>query len=293
MNTTDNCVYFADLYWRIFRINEDGSVRLLYAGSDKNTTSGHIGTNSYNVTYNNPRYVGYMYGSTGSVANNRNNTTNSTIKGVIDTWYDNKIRPSYNDYISKTAIYCNDRANEGYGSSDFAYAADRRLSSNIYTQNPSYKCGNNASGSLYSGTNGASNLDKFTASASTGNGKLINPVALMTADEVVFAGGKFNTNNGTAYYTHNVAGGGVTGDVGWWTMSPKEWESDRPYMFAVNNSSIPGPGNLNDVFVFLNTKGVRPVLSLKSCVKWKSGDGTSDNPYTVDTLDSTCSSAEN
>ena len=39
--------------------------------------------------------------------------------------------------------------------------------------------------------------------------------------------------------------------------------------------------------------GVRPVISLKSCVKWKSGEGTSDNPYTVDTLSSTCYSAEN
>ena len=37
---------------------------------------------------------------------------------------------------------------------------------------------------------------------------------------------------------------------------------------------------------------VRPVISLKSCVKHSSGDGTSSNPYEV-TIDDTCASAEN
>lgn len=40
---------------------------------------------------------------------------------------------------------------------------------------PTYDCNNNS--------------DKFTVSTSTGNGKLIYPIALMTADEIKFAGG--------------------------------------------------------------------------------------------------------
>ena len=38
--------------------------------------------------------------------------------------------------------------------------------------------------------------------------------------------------------------------------------------------------------------GLRPVISLKSCVQYNSGDGTASNPYTVKLTD-TCSTAEN
>ena len=203
-----------------------------------------------------------MYGSSGSVSSNRNNTTNSTIKGVIDTWYNSAIKPSYNGYVSKTAIYCNDRANEGYStSSTFYYAAYKRL---VDAKAPSYKCGNSASGSLYSGTNGASTADKFTASTSTGNGKLTNPVALMTADEVAFAGGK-NGTNAPAYYYYNAAGGSVTGSTWWWTMSPYGfyWSSSGSYIssvFYVYGSVYPGYLTNNHV---RNAYGVRPVISLE------------------------------
>ncbi len=288
-NAQDNWVYFANLYWRVIRINEDSSIRLLYVGSDKNTEVGYIGASAYNTDYDNPMYVGYMYGSSGDLASNRNNAINSTIKGVIDIWYDNTIEPSYDSYVSRTAIYCNDRANEDYNtSSRFSYATSKRLAD---AKAPSYKCGNNASGNLYTGTNGASDSDKFTASTSTGNGKLTNPIALMTADELVFAGGRYSTS-APAYYYYNAAGGSVTGSTWWWTMSPYSWDkSGGANVIRVRGTGT--PGYLLNRNVYVTDGGVRPVLSLKSCVKWKSGDGTSDNPYTVDALDSTCSSAEN
>ena len=173
-------------------------------------------------------------------------------------------------------------------SDTFDFAGYGRL---IDRKSPSYKCGNNSSGSLLTGTNGASNLDKFTASTSTGNGKLTNPVALMTADEVVFAGGKFETN-APAYYYYNASGGNVS-EREWWTMTPAYYlVGDYPSMFAVNGYTN-APGSLNERYVHDHNYVIRPVLSLKSCVKWKSGDGTSDNPYEVDTLDSTCEGLEN
>ena len=108
----------------------------------------------------------------------------------------------------------------------------------------------------------------------------------MTADEIVFAGGKYSTD-APAYYYHNAVGGSVTGSTSWWTMSPRSCGGSSSAVFPVVSS-----GNLGNAYVG-GELGVRPVLSLKSCVKWKSGNGTSDNPYTVDTLDSVCSSAEN
>ena len=40
-----------DMYWRIIRTNEDGSIRLLYAGISPNTTEGNIGASDYNSSY--------------------------------------------------------------------------------------------------------------------------------------------------------------------------------------------------------------------------------------------------
>ncbi len=300
-NALDNWLYFAGLYWRIIRINEDSSVRLLYVGPDKDTTVGYINetTSVYNREDTNPNYVGYMYGIDGSLENNRTNTLDSTIKDVIDAWYNSKIKPSYNGYVSKTAIYCNDRANENYSTSNiFNYAASKRL---VNASNPSYRCGNDINGNLYSGINGADIADKFTVSALTGNGKLTNPVALMTADEVVFAGGKYN-NDALTYYYYNAAGGSVTGDKKWWTMSPSGYSysnivgdyKNHAHIYILSGSS--GSGRLSsgvNISRATFSLTIRPVLSLKSCVDWKSGDGTSGNPYTVDSLDSACSSAEN
>ena len=143
-NTTNNWVKFGkyvnagtywnagdDMYWRIIRTNEDGSIRILYSGTSTDTTSGYIGTSAFNSTYNDPMYVGYMYGTSGSLANNRTNENDSTIKTTIDTWYQNNLLTNYDKYISKTAIYCNDRSVGGgtynFGGAVFYYGSYVRL----------------------------------------------------------------------------------------------------------------------------------------------------------------------
>ena len=293
----------ADLYWRIIRTNEDGGVRLVYVGPDPATTKAFIkidgtymsgGSNTtgmYNSTYGNTMYVGYMYGSTGSLANNRNNTTSAPIKTVTDNWYSKTINVktdgtyTYDKYVSQTAIYCNDRSGDAYSASGIMhYAAYRRLVDN---KKPSYKCGNNPSGSLY-GDN--SNLDKFTKSTSTGNGKLTYPIAQITADEIAFAGGKYGTN-APAWYYYNSAGGSAVGSDYWWTMSPYLFvRGNSANVFTVRGSSNPGYLVIWDVRN--SHPGVRPVLSLKSCVSYESGNGSSSSPYTV-SLNSACSTAIN
>lgn len=146
----------------------------------------------FNSSYNNSMYSGYMYGTSGTLTNNRTNENSSTIKGVIDTWYQNNLKTNYEKYVSNDAIYCSDRE-IGKGtycpncSTTFYYAAYNRMSgANI----PTYDCNNNS--------------DKFTVSTSTGNGKLIYPIALMTADEIKFAGGLV-LNDATSWYYNNSA----------------------------------------------------------------------------------------
>ena len=313
-NAQDNWIKFGkdssgnDLYWRIIRTNEDGSVRLLYVGTAMNTTAGYINASqAYNGTFNDPMYVGYMYGSSGSLASNRNNTTDAPIKTTIDTWYNGSLNAKtdaagnkYDKYVSRTAIYCNDRANEGYntGSTIFYYAGYKRLAE---AKRPSYKCGNNSSGSLYTGTNGADNADRFSASTSTtytngvsaGNGKLQYPVAMMTADEIAFAGGVYG-NNAQAWYYYNSTNGSVAEDKWWWTMSPYVWNgvgNNDSYMFHVYGAPR-SAGYLTGIHVNRATSAVRPVVSLKSCTKWVSGDGSVNSPYEV-TIDSACANREN
>ena len=267
----NNWVKFGGFYWRIIRTNSDGSVRLLYHGTSTAATDAVINTSTkFNEKYNDPMYVGYMYGTSNATAIDRSNTNNSTIKGIIDTWYENNLKTNYTKYLSTTAVYCNDRSvTDGtYSvSSSFNYAAYTRLYTN---KTPTYDC--------------AATEDKFTEDTSTGNGKLTYPIALMTADEVSFAGGVIYTNAPTWYY-YNSAKGSSTGSTWWWLLSPCYWNGSYADVFYVGGSSIPGRLNYSDVY---NAGGVRPAVSLKSCVKTSGGDGSASAPYTIEESTSGC-----
>ena len=268
-NATDNWVKFGknasnqDLYWRIIRTNSDGGVRLLYHGTSTTATDAYIRTSTFNSSYNNIAYVSYMYGNLGSVANARENTTDSTIKTIIDNWYKDNLNTNYGKYLSTTAVYCNDRS-----TSDNAYfGAYTRL---ITNKTPSYDC--------------AATEDKFTVDSTVGNGKLTYPIALMTADEVSFAGGVYGTNAPTWYY-YNSANGSSTGSTWWWLLSPNFWDGSRAGVFFVGGSSF--PGSFSGDYVG-NTGNVRPAISLKSCTKYSTGNGSASDPYTIKETSSGC-----
>ena len=268
-NATDNWVKFGknasnqDLYWRIIRTNSDGSVRLLYHGTSTTTTDAYIGTSAFNSSYDNIAYVSYMYGSLGSISSARENTNNSTIKTTIDNWYISNLEAKgYTKYLSTTAVYCNDRST----SDNESFGAYTRLKTN---KTPSYDC--------------ATTEDKFTVDTSTGNGKLTYPIGLMTADEVSFAGGLIATNAPTRYYK-NSANGSSTGNEDWWLLSPYLWEGSNAFVFHINNN----PGCLGFATVDSSIVSVRPALSLKSCVKYASGDGSASDPYTIKETTSGC-----
>ena len=268
-NATDNWVKFGknasnqDLYWRIIRTNLDGGVRLLYHGTSTTATDAYIGTSKFNSS-NDIAYASYMYGSLGSIANARENTNNSTIKTTIDNWYTSNLEAKgYTKYLSTTAVYCNDRST----SDNTYFGAYTRLNTN---KTPSYDC--------------TATEDKFTVDSSTGNGKLTYPIALMTADEVSFAGGLWITNAPTWYY-YNSANGSSTGSNYWWLLSPSFWDGSYAYVFDVRGSSYPGflhNYNVN------NTNGVRPAISLKSCIKYSTGNGSANEPYTIKETTSGC-----
>ena len=261
----------ADLYWRIIRINADGGVKLLYHSTSTTTTNAYIGTSEFNTSDKDSMYVGYMYGTSNVTAIDRSNTNNSTIKTTIDNWYA-KNMTSYTKYLSTTAVYCNDRE-VGSGTysatgSRFYYAAYTRLDIN---KTPTYTCTNTD--------------DKFTVDSSTGNGKLTYPIALMTADEISYAGGVRAEVTPIWYYT-NSSLESSTGSTRWWLLSPSGWDGGNAFVFYVFGSSYPG-GSLSYKDVNYGY-GVRPAVSLKSCTLYSTGNGTSETPYEIVETDTGC-----
>ena len=107
--------------------------------------------------------------------------------------------------------------------------------------------------------------DAFTVSNVNGNQKLTYPVALLTEDEMVLAGGlagsssTFYLNNGSYY----------------WSLSPSYFSSDDAYVFHENNGGISGD-YVGDAY------GLRPSVSLKpGTLVMKGGEGTASNPFVI------------
>ena len=259
-NVTNNYVKFANKYWRIIRINGDGTIRMIYAGTsahangydDSSANDMNIGTSAFNSSRDDNTYVGYMYGTKGAstYANTHSNITNSTIKTVLDSWYDTNIVNTGNEKHIADAIYCNDRSvssGTGIGTTDATYAAQTRRINGT----PTLKCTNNN--------------DKFTMSTTIGNGKITKMIGLITIDEVMYAGGATSANK--EYYLYS--------GKYYWTMAP--------YSFFVSSYarvvSVDGYGGLNDVYVSY-AFDVRPVVSLKSDAI-SGGSGTAASPFLV------------
>ena len=257
-NVDNNYVKFAGYYWRILRVNGDGSIRIIYDGTSahangESSTDRQIGTSAYNSSRNDNAYVGYMYGTTGAgtYEETHANTNNSTIKTVVDTWYKTNIEDAgYSSYISDT-LFCNDRSfasdNTGTGAG-ISTTYYRWYSFGIKT----LKC--------------SQQNDRFTVDdETTGNGELTYPIGLLTTDEAILAGGYSSSNSGYYLYTGNH----------YWTMSPNYFNGSRAGVRNVGSA-----GYVFD-YDFVNISyGVRPVLNLKSGSLTK-GSGTALDPYTV------------
>ena len=94
-------------------------------------------------------------------------------------------------------------------------------------------------------------------------------IGLLTADEVVYAGGLYGEEN-TDYYLYNEEIENL-----WWTMSLAKLSDEDFYPFLVNES-----GELVDNVSGSLYRSLRPVISLNRTVT-VTGTGTFDDPYVV------------
>ncbi len=272
-NVTNNYVKFADKYWRIVRINGDGTVRVIYDGTSahangEKSTDRQIGTSTFNNNYMDNAYVGYMYGATGAstYAAAHANTNDSTIKAYIDNWYKTNIVGTTNEQYLVDNIFCNDRSISSgtpSGYSNLGYG----------TENTVYRWYDFYSSANKSNLRCAQQNDTFTVSDTTnGNGAQTYPVGLLSTDEIVLAGGWAEENSG--YYLYS--------GQDWWASSPGYFKGDRAYVRYVYSN-----GGADGFDYVINYFWVRPVFNLKSEVLTY-GDGTMNNPYRLtENIDST------
>ena len=262
-----------DIYWRIIRINGDGSIRMIYSGTTapkSSTATVMTGTGtqitattySFNSSYNNPSYVGYMF----TKGQQHGNGIPSTIKTAIDNWY--KTTTLETDATTKSLvadqIFCNDRSATTSSSGTPGEISGSMSTNTTYYYGTYIRLITNKIPKLTCTT--AS--DKFTSKKSSiGNKALDYPVGLITADEVAMAGGVYGTSNSLYYlYTNQV----------YWSGSSCIFDSNdtMAHEFYIYSS-----GDLSNNIVSYSI-GARPIISLSSSVKL-SGNGTWNNVYTV------------
>ena len=190
---------------------------------------------------------------------NNLNVKDSTIKSVIDTWY----KDNMTNYTSKLedTVFCNDRTYYNLDTSgwnrDYTNFGSFLIFSNylrLEKMHPSLMC--------------PRYIDKFTIDNNNGNGALIYPVGLITADEIAYAGGRVSQEN-TSYYLYNC--------IYNWTMSSADFTG-----WTAVEISLDYTGELTNSQGVPGMHGIRPVISLRSDTRLTSGNGTSTSPYIVE-----------
>ena len=191
----NNYVSFAGKMWRIIRINEDGSIRIIL-----NVSAGKSAFNTSPTTYSYNPLVGYMYGNqvSTSISSAHANVNSSTVKTFLDNWYKTNLL-SYSNYIAD-AGFCGDRT---YTSgSPLGNLATTYTNSTTVLDCPQEN-------DLYT-----------TTTATKGNKALTYPIGLMSTAEFV--------------YTSKVGGTylSTTAAEAYWTMTPSKFDT-LPYVTVI------------------------------------------------------------
>ena len=267
----NNYVKFAGYYWRILRINSNGSIRIIYDGTSAHgngaiSTDRKVDTSEFNLYNNDNMYVGYMYTS----GNAHGTGTSSTVKTNVDKFYAEKLT-SYTSKLDANVGFCGDRSalnvikNDkfGIGSNVSYYSAYYRL----IGSRPSLECN-------YSS-------DYYTISSSpVGNKALIYPIGLITIDEMMLAGQSGGFSFGF-YQTSKVnINNYLTVGFQFWTLTPSGYYVPPDYAyFSSRLLVISAKGYIGDCDPH-NKYAIRPVINIRSDVTI-TGSGTMTDPYVV------------
>ena len=192
-----------------------------------------ISNERYSEYVNAPDYTGFKYIYNGA-------TVNNSINDILTNWY----LENYNNDLDKyvvSANYCNDASYTIKNYHTYFNGYERIINSS----NPTMNCPKPTSdfGGIYN-----------------------QKIGLITADEIMFAGGNYGTDN-TSYYLAN-------GEA-FYTGTPSEYYNYKASVFYVSSTGSLETITPNEYL------GIRPVISLKSDII-VSGTGTHDDPFTID-----------
>ena len=240
------------MYWKIVRVNGDGSLRLIYNGVSTNPTnadlvsSSAIGLTPYNLEGNDPKYTGYTY----------DNGTDSFIKKEVDTWYSNSLGSSSYDSKVSSGRFCSDSS---------GYREETMIGGSLFAS--FYRLGS-AYGKLMGlemQENVTPTLKCPTTSESYGGSYRLK-AGLITADELAFAGE-------SSYVVGNSYLNPGDSEMYYWSMTPAAFGSGNGNVWIEHKFLINIP--LDDNFV------VRPVINVTTDNGFTSGDGSTENPYVL------------
>ena len=249
------------MYWKIVRVNGDGSLRLIYNGTSVNPDNSNlfnsyvVGYGPYNMEDNDSEYNGLKY--TGYTYDRDTNETDSFIKKEVDTWYKNTLG-SNSVYDSKVTggRFCSDTSGykpaSEYGFSGMdgmnVFASFDRLFqvATNYTKpnSPTLKC---------------------PATTESYGGSYRLKAGIITVDELVLAGDNLGVetdiylNSGDAYRD-------------FWTMTPATFDGSPTVWLADMQFLITAEDRLSTI---------RPVINVTTENGFTSGDGTVENIYVI------------
>lgn len=279
-DVSTNYVSFAGFYWRIVRINGNGSIRLIYDGTQLNplttrTLDRFVNVKTLYGLADSNAYVGYMFGDPDGTTYEAThaNINDSEVKKAIDAWYEDNL-VDYFDYFDLDVGFWEDR--RPYASSDatepdYSYGVGRDKMT-YYGQAVRIQYGEHADQVTLKY---AQPEDYFThTNSSYGNKALKYPIGMLAADEMYYAGLGVNTtiSNGGCYLTYTPPGSNSS--TSWWINAPFFYMKNvGNFNQAVNSSNGVGGGTNMECYI-------RPVINLKSSVEL-TGTGTVDDPYVV------------
>ncbi|MBQ3142172.1 MAG: hypothetical protein IJB82_01550, partial [Bacilli bacterium] len=177
----------------------------------------------------------------------------SDIRTTVENWYrDNIWKNGQNTKVTNLIAdtpYCNDMSERADGSSVLFGAYDRLDYGGINAYNPQFKCADSY---------------KYTVA----NGSLNYPIALLTADEVAYAGGVSGQSN-YSYYLN-------TGEI-YWTMSPSHLFGLNVRFFLVYSVGGFVADSVDTALAAM------PAVSLKPEATVKRGTGAYNDPFVINT----------
>ncbi len=310
------------IWWRIIRINGNGTIRLIYAGTSTSTTEAPNAqgantmitprtpaNNSYpksvkfNTNYNDNKYVGYMYNGDPTVSTSHdqahkvtNDSTKSTVLDEIENWYTNNTNlGDLLGHIDVDTGFCSDTTisttnhgsgypgtGQGFGTQQTAYAGTDR----VWQASISDWNSTEQTPTLKCGKDAAAQKrDLYTGPGANANGTKGSNGTTITGNNTLPVPVGLITMDEVIY------AGGFAGQTnnGYWLYTNQYYWTMSPYNFNGSHAvvfNVNNDGRLYNTTVDNTIFGIRPVINLKANTTFtfdKNGtEGTPENPYVVE-----------